>query len=113
MRVGFRCAQHAPLQPLVGIKYRLESSQRPLQLRATAQAKAMRQADKRGDGITSWTMGTYFPRTSVFTIWLRPAGVDPNPTSIAGSHWVSSLRSRQPSCRSVQLLRITTQSAGS
>ena len=40
--------------------------------------KALRQADKRGDSITSGTMNTYFARTSVFTIWLRPAGVDPN-----------------------------------
>ena len=40
--------------------------------------KAMRQADKRGDSITSGTMNTYFTRTSVFTIWLRPAGKNPD-----------------------------------
>lgn len=36
----------------------------------------MRAADKRGDSITSGTMNTYFNRTSVFTVWLRPAGRD-------------------------------------
>ena len=39
--------------------------------------KGLRQADKRGDSITSGTMNTYFARTSVFTIFLRPAGVQP------------------------------------
>jgi len=33
-------------------------------------------ADDRGDSISSGTMNLYFNRTSVFTIWLRPAGVD-------------------------------------
>ena len=35
-------------------------------------------ADSRGDSINSGTMSLYFNRTSVFTIWLRPAGVDEN-----------------------------------
>ena len=38
--------------------------------------KALRASDKRGDSIQSGTMSTYFPRTSVFTIAVRPAGTD-------------------------------------
>lgn len=40
--------------------------------------KGMRKSDERGDSLTSGTMNTYFNRTSVFTIWLRPAGRDDN-----------------------------------
>ena len=39
---------------------------------------AMRQADKRGDSLISGQMTLYFNRASVFTIWLRPAGVNPD-----------------------------------
>ena len=38
----------------------------------------MRSADRRGDSITSGQMNTYFSRTSVFTIVMRPAGRDEN-----------------------------------
>ena len=38
----------------------------------------MRQADKRGDSLISGQMTLYFNRASVFTIWLRPAGVNPD-----------------------------------
>ena len=38
---------------------------------------AMRAADNRGDTIQSGSMTTYFNRASVFTIVLRPAGIDP------------------------------------
>lgn len=37
---------------------------------------AMRQADANGDSLTSGTMNAYFDRSSVFTVWLRPAGRD-------------------------------------
>ena len=39
--------------------------------------KEMRDADKRGDSWQSGSMTTYFKRTSVFTLWLRPTGNDP------------------------------------
>lgn len=43
---------------------------------ALPNAEGLIKADKRGDSITSGTMNLYFNRTSVFTILLRPAGVD-------------------------------------
>ena len=38
--------------------------------------KQVRKADERGDSITSGQMNTYFARTSVFTMLVRPAGTD-------------------------------------
>lgn len=39
--------------------------------------KELRNADNRGDSWQSGSMTTYFKRTSVFTIWLRPTGINP------------------------------------
>ena len=41
-------------------------------------AEGMRRSDSRGDSLTSGTMNLYFNRASVFTVFLRPAGVDPS-----------------------------------
>jgi hypothetical protein len=40
----------------------------------------MRRADKRGDSLTSGTLNLYFNRTSVFTVFLRPAGAQADGT---------------------------------
>jgi hypothetical protein len=41
---------------------------------------AMRRADKRGDTLNSGTLNLYFNRTSVFTVFIRPAGAQADGT---------------------------------
>ena len=40
--------------------------------------EGLQKSDTRGDSLTSGVMNTYFTRSSVFTVFLRPAGTDEN-----------------------------------